>query len=235
MTTVDDAFQAARQLARQISSAPPETPIPASEITRLREQWATPEQLAEILAALQKDALARLDQTPREALGLARVAHELASTDPDVHTRAETSLTLAIVQNRLGEFQNALRLCRSVVVEFEKCGEKVLAARGCFEAAWAQTFLGHLNDALADAERARQMDPSDLMIARCDWIVARVLRDQGSYPEAEKLFENSRAVFESAGMPLDAARCTRELGHTYLRNERAEARMIFDGIRQRFE
>ncbi|HEX7588742.1 MAG TPA: tetratricopeptide repeat protein, partial [Anaerolineae bacterium] len=218
----DDTLQAAQELARQISTALPETPVPASEIIRLRERLA-PEQLAEILAALQNDALARLDHAPRAALGCARVAHELASSDPDAHARAETALTLAIVQNRMGEFQKALGLCHFAVSEFEKRDEPGPAARGCFEAAWAHTFLGHLQDAMEYAERARQMDPSDLMQARFDWIQARVLRDQGSYPAAEQLFEKSHAVFESAGMFLDAARCTRELAHTYLRGERAEA------------
>ena len=184
---------------------------------------------------LERDALARLDQSPREALRFARRAHELASTIVDDHRRAETALTLAIVLNRIGGFREALASSRSAATEFEKRGEKAQAARCYFEAAWTQTFLGHLKDALSDTERAREMDSSDLMNARCDWIEARVLRDQGDYPEAEKLFERSRAVFESAHMSLDAARCTRELAHTYLRGEHAEALTLLQHARQTFE
>ncbi len=184
---------------------------------------------------LERDALAHLDQSPREALQLARRAYGLASTTADDHARAETALTLAAVLNRFGEFREALATSRSAAAEFEIRGEKPQIARCYFETAWAQTFLGHLKDALADAERARQMDASDLVNARCDWIEARVLRGQGNYPEAEKLFERSRAVFETAGIPLDAARCSRELAHNYLRSERTEALTLLQHARQTFE
>ena len=230
-----DALAMAQRLARRISTVSSDTPLPPSEITRLGEQMATPEQVAAILAALQDGASECLDTAPREALGMARVAHELASTRADDHARAQTALTLATVLNRLGEFRDGLTLARVAAKEFEKRGEMQSAARCFFQAAWAQTFLGHLKDALADAERARQMDTSDLMNARGYSIQARVWRDQGNYPEAEKLFAKSRAIFESANIPLDAARCTRELAHTYLRAERAETIPLLLGVRKIFE
>ena len=187
------------------------------------------------IAALQRDALACLDQAPRKALEFARRAYDLASKIANDRTRAETALTLAIVLNRMGEFREALATSRSAAADLEKRGESEQAARCYFEAAWAQTFLGHLKDALADAERARGMDASDLMNAHFDWIHARVLRDQGNYPEAEKRFERSRAVFESAGMSVDAARCLRELAHTYLRGERVETLPLLQSVRKLFE
>ena len=230
-----DALAMARQLARRISTSSPDTPLNTSKITRLSEQIATSEQLAVILAALLDDASKRLDTSPREALGLARVAHELTNARADEHTRAQTALTLATVLNRLGEFRETLTLTRVAAKEFEKSGEMQAAAQCFCQAAWAQTFLGHLKDALADAERARQMDASDLMKARGDWIQARVLRDQGNYPEAEKLFEQSRTTFASVAMPLDAARCTRERAHTCLLGERAASVSLLQSARQTFE
>ncbi|MBI4788985.1 MAG: tetratricopeptide repeat protein [Chloroflexi bacterium] len=163
------------------------------------------------------------------------MAHELASTRADDHARAQIALTLATALNRLGEFRDALALARSAAKEFEMGGEMQTAAQCLFQAAWAQTFLGHLKDALADAERTRQMDTSDLMNARCDWIQARVSRDQGRYPEAGTLFEKSRAVFESNDMPLEAARCTRERAHACLLGERTATISHLQSARQTIE
>ncbi|MCL4395611.1 MAG: CHAT domain-containing protein [Chloroflexi bacterium] len=163
------------------------------------------------------------------------MAHELACTAADDRAQAETALTLAIVLNRLGEFRDALAQSLSAAGEFEKRGDMPQAARGYFEAAWANSCLGHLKATLENAARAREKDLSPVSQARCDWIGARALRDQGNYPEAEELFERSRAVFESAGMPLDAARCTRELAHVYVRGERPGAAVLLQSARQIFE
>ena len=235
MAMVDDALESARQLARQISTASPDTPVPTPEITRLREHLAVPERYSEILAVLQSDALACLDQTPREALGLARVAYELARTTTDDRAQTEIELALAIVLNRMGEFRDALAKSRSATAGFEKRGEKQHAARSYWEAAWANSFLGHLEATLEDIACARERDASSISQARCDWIQARVLRDQGKYPEAEQVFEKSRAVFESAGMPMHAARCTRELAHTFLFSGHGDAISLLQSARQRFE
>ncbi len=235
MTLTDNALAQARELAAQISSNQTDSQVPISEITRLGTEISSRAHLAIIIAILQNEALAQLDEAPRYSLGLARCAYELARVRRDTYIEAGPSLTLAIVSNRIGEFRVALDLCLSAATEFEKRGNMELAARCYFEAAWAQTFLGHLNEALSDAERARRLDASALMNARCDWIRARVLRDQGDYPEAKKLFENSSAVFESAHMLLDAARCNRELAHTYLRSERADTISLLQDVRNKFE
>ncbi len=235
MATVNDALEAARQLARQISSTSTDVPLPASEITRFVEQFAAPERLAEIPVALEHDALARLDHSPRQALGLSRVAYELSRATVDNPMRAETALTLAMVLNRMGEFRDALAKSCSAAAEFEQRGETRQAARSYSESAWANSFLGYLKTAMEDVEHARERDSSPLSQARCDWIEARVLRDQGNYDAAKELFVKSRAVFESGGIPLDAARCSRELAHTYLRAERAETIPLLQSVRQIFE
>jgi len=201
------------------------------------------------IAPRQCDPLACLDQSPREALRLAQEAYDLACASENAHTRAESALTLAIVLNTLGEFQDALPLCDFAAVEFSKRGENDQSMRALCEAAWACSFLGKLGDALETVTRVRKRCGVDdgtsitqclasnqgraIMQARCDWIQARILRDQGHYPEAQALLRQVRARFQSAHLPLGTARCERELARTLLLGDQ-DAAPLLPGVRQTF-
>ncbi|MBI5652468.1 MAG: CHAT domain-containing protein [Chloroflexi bacterium] len=202
--------------ARQISGTAPDF---SRAISRLIEQ--TPRaQRAELIATLERDARATLDQQPRAARDWARVAYELARASADARVQAETTLTFAIALNRLGDFRQALPVCHQAATLFEQCGETENAARALCESAWAKTFIGDLDSALENVQRARQFGPTPLSQARCDWVQARVLRSQAHYPEAETLLGNARNTFEASQLFLQAARCERELAHTYIFMER---------------
>ncbi|CAG0941392.1 hypothetical protein ANRL1_00532 [Anaerolineae bacterium] len=181
------------------------------------------------------DALARLDQSPHEALAMARETYNLAFAKNDSLTLADTALTLAIILNRLGEFRDALPLCDVAATQFSAIGDNEHAARARCEAGWAHTFIGDLSQVSAAMERAHAATTSPLIHARCDWIQGRVLRDQSHYPKAAALFEKARDVFQTAQWFLEAARCERELAHTYIRQERGDTFTLLELVRQKFE
>jgi len=206
MEPAPDILAAARQIACQLSISTATHPIilPPETLTSIAK--TPPAEFEHALATLIEMSRACLDQTPREAWGLARVAHELANTRVTPHTQAETGLVLASALNRLGEFRAALPLCHQTVERSLQCQDAEGTAHALCEAAWAYTFIGDLTQALATIERARVATSSPLIPARCDWIQARVLRDQSHYSEAIALFEKVREVFQANQLPLEALR-----------------------------
>ncbi|MBI5302835.1 MAG: CHAT domain-containing protein [Chloroflexi bacterium] len=184
---------------------------------------------------LHDNALACLDQAPQQALILARHAYQLAQTQNDTRVQTESALTLAIVLNRLGEFREALPLCETAATQFSACGDHEHAARALCELAWAYVFIGDREQTLALIERARASTSSPLIHTRGDWIQAHTLRDQSFYLEAIALFEKARDTFQAHALPLDAARCERELAHTYILCEQGDAVPLLEQLQSRFE
>lgn len=179
------------------------------------------------------DPLAWLAQSPRHALQLARAHYDLARAANAAAAQAETALTLALVLNTLGEFQTALPLCDFAAAEFARRGAHALAALAECQAAWANSFLGKLTDTLETLTRIQNSCADDLLQAQCDWIRARLLRDQGHYPQAQVLLDQVRARFQSAHLPLEAARCERDLAHTLLLGDH-DAAPLLQNARQTF-
>jgi CHAT domain-containing protein len=188
-----------------------------------------------------KDALSCLDRSPRQACSLAREAYELARRVEQAYDSAESALTLAIVLNRLGEFRGGLHLSRDAVGFALRAGEGGKITRGLCEAALAETFIGQLNDAAADLQRVRAGDSSPLVQARGDWIDGRIYRDRGRYPESEAFLRKACDAFQAAALPLEAARCERELARTYLLCDRdpmpllQKARLTFESDQARLD
>ncbi len=221
------ARRIARRLASQSVAAPSTLPLStASPITEAQH--------IEMISASCDEALSCLDTAPRQACSIARVAYDLAHTVDKAHVGAEAALTLAVVLNRLGEFREALAPSRESAALSAQAGEEEKIMRGLCEAAWAETNIGQLNDAAADLQRVRAGRPSPLVQARGDWIEGRICRDQGRYPEGEALFQKACDAFEAAALPLEMARCERELAHTYLHYDRdplpllRKARLTFE-------
>lgn len=181
------------------------------------------------------DALARLDQSPREALAMARETYNLAFAKNDSLTLANTALTLAIILNRLGEFRDALSLGDVAATQFFANGDDEHAAHALCEVAWAHTFIGDLSQSSAAMERARVITSSSLIHARCTLIEARVLSGQAHYPEAIKLLEKACNGFQAVQLPLDAARCERELVEIYIWSGQGETVTSLVTLRQTFE
>ncbi|MCL4487118.1 MAG: CHAT domain-containing protein [Chloroflexi bacterium] len=234
MTTVGDALQAARQIARQISSSPPDSFL-HSKVTSLNDQISVRTHVGDIVTPLQQDALASLDQMPRQALGFARVAHELAVTAEDPVARAESALTLAIVLNRLGDFMEALPLAERAASFFAQYGEEGKAGRGLCEVAWAYTFVGDLGGAVETVARARATTSLPLLQARCDLVQARIHTGQANYQAAIDLLEKARDAFQTAQLPLEAARCERELADTHIRCDCGEALSVLERLETTFD
>jgi len=224
------ACQVARQLS--VSTAAHQAILPPEILAGIAK--IPPSQFEHALAMLIEMSRACIDQTPREAWALARIAYELANTRVAARTQAETGLLLAGALNRLGEFSAALPLCHQAAERFAKCEDAEDIAHSLCEAAWAYTFIGDLSRALATTERARAVTLSLLIHARCDWIQARVLRDQSHYPEAIALFEKAREVFQANQLPLDALRCERESAHTRVLGESEEAMDLLERLQGTF-
>ncbi len=235
MEPAPDILDTARQVARQlsVSIATHQSILPPEILAVVAKTPPSP--IEHALAELIESSRACLDQTPREACALARVAYELAHTKAMARAQAETGLVLARALNRLGEFRTALPLCHQAAESFAVAENAEDAARALCEAAWAHTFIGDLSQTLTAIERARAATSASLIHARCDWIHARVLRDQSHYPEAIALFEKARDTFQSAQSRLDAARCKRELAHTQVLSERGEGITSLELLRREFE
>lgn len=236
MDAADGLLILARRIARRLAIQGVEAPstMLLSDAARLHKSPITQAEQIATISALREEALSCLDRAPREAWSLARVAYELAHMVDNASASAEAALTLAITLNRLGEFGEALPLCREATALSAEAGELEITARGLCEAAWAETFIGRLNDALADLQRVRESHPSPLLQARCDWIQGRIRRDQGRYPEGEALFQKACDAFQAASLPLDVARCERELARTYLLYDR-DPLALLEKARSTFE
>ncbi len=234
MNPTRDLLTATRQCARQLKDQAIDQPIPPSEIALLLKN-ATHSQRAETISALTQEAQECLDRAPHEACSLARTAHELARAGEDTRQQAETALRLATALNRMGEFREARQLADETAHVFARDCEEEKAAQSLCEAAWADTFIGDLDPATAKVNRARAMTTSSLLQARCDWIEARVFHDQARYVEAAHLLEKARDLFQAAELPLEAARCERELAYGYILAERGKAFPVLKQVRQTFE
>jgi CHAT domain-containing protein/tetratricopeptide (TPR) repeat protein len=186
------------------------------------------------IAALQRDALALLDQSAREALHLARDAHTLARMQTDKIVLAHTALTLATVLNRIDDACEALELSNSATTLFSECAENDLAAQALVQAAWAHATIGDLDQALTAIERARALTAEPLIQARCDWIQGNVSRGQAHYPRAIELLKKARDVFQSTDLPLAAARCERDLAHAFIFSECVEAMPVLKRLQDFF-
>ncbi len=232
MTAADDAIAIARQISDKVSNASPIPPDP--DIARLCEPIATSENLDQIVKVLTQEARDRVDREPRQALGRARVAYALSASQQE-SVRAEAALTRAITSNMLGEFQDAFSSAGEAARLFCQCSDAEKAAQSICEAAWSNTFIGDLNQARKDVEQARATSSSPLLLARCDWIQARVLRNQSQYPKAIEFLEKALAVFQAVPVPLEAARCERELAYTRIFSQKGDALKPLERLRHWFE
>lgn len=230
---VSDALALAWKIAPQFRIA--ESPSNEPEIARLTQQIATPEQLNNIIAIIQHQALAQLHRSPFNALRLAREACQLARLGTGEKLRAETSQTLAIASNRLGEFQDARTSAHHAFDQFTVHGNVESAAQSLCEQAWAETFIGDLQPALEEIERARKMSASPLLHAQCDWIQGRVLRSMAQYPAAIELTKKSINTFRALQLPFLAARCERDLANALIFNQHGDALALLDRVRQQFD
>jgi len=235
MESSADLLASVFELARQLSTATTTPPsVLSPEILAILTK-TSPAHLEHALTTLIEQSRARLDRDPREASAFARVADELARAGATSRTQAETALALAGALNRLGEFNAALSACRQAAEGFARCDDAEGAARAQCEAAWAYTFIGDLDQALAAIEHARAATSSSLLRARCDWIHARVLRDQSHYAKAITLFENARDTLQAAQLSLDARRCEREVAHTRILAERGAVQSTLERLRRDFQ
>jgi tetratricopeptide (TPR) repeat protein len=214
--TPDDFLNRARQVAQQLAVRPLEVSLAGddefltAQLGQLRTIFS-PARVLALLPELGRQATICLDRAPREAFSLALLAHQLACGEADAHSRADTGLVLATVLNRLGEFQAARALAAQVAAFFASCDESEAEARALWEAAWADSFIGDLGQALDRSARARTLYSTLPFPAYCDLIQARVMRAQADFPEAIALLQQTRGGFESAGLPVEGARCEREI------------------------
>ncbi len=197
-------------------------PLAAPALTTAeRDRFAECADLGDLVFNLQHDALAARDSAPRQAWASARIAYELARAYANIKVQAETAFILADILNLFGEFHDALTLCDQ-------------QPRARIQTAFAETFLGELARASANLALARANPLTPALRAQCDWIDARILRDQGRYDHAETLLAQARDAFREAGVPLDAARCERELAHSYLLHSHGDATALLARARETF-
>ena len=220
MPTLPD-FEA---LARLVPSPSYELP-PAILSAR---QHIPPNKLEDTRARLVEWSRASLDQTPRQAYAFARIAAELGRT----HAEAEFALLRAL--NRLGEFRAVVSHAPSTVVQFAASGDIEGAASAWCESAWAYTFIGDLQPALDAIAHARAATSSSLIHARCDWVHARILRDQSHYADALARLEQARERFQADQMHVEVLRCEREIAHTRILGERGAVLDPLANLRQSF-
>lgn len=179
--------------------------------------------------------------SPRRAHALARVVLALAKRvrGPVRAVQvARAQLTLLETLNTLGEYRAALALCSDTVARFEKLQDVESIAYVQLEAAWAETYLGHLEQAqeylhatrkLALAPSARHKVKLRLICLR-----ARILREKGHYIAALRLFEAAYRGFLQRGDTINAMRLQRELAHTYTRTDPSRALPLLAQVRRFF-
>lgn len=177
--------------------------------------------LRAIPSSLWEELDSHLDHNPAFGLALARVLHTLAKRGRNLPTRARADLALIRALNVCGEFYQAAQLCAAAARRFEKIGNTENIARVWLEAAWAETYLGNLENAekqLEHATRARAPLPLEEELgARGDWIRARIFRERGNYQAALELFATVRAFYAGQRNKLAAMHVLREMGHTHAR------------------
>ena len=163
-------------------------------------------------------------------LALARVLHAIAKRTRNARLRATADLALIRALNVCGEFKQALALCPDAARRFEKLGDTQNVARVWLEAAWAESYLGNLDDAqdyLAKVEAGEHAianaNARQAVRRKREWIIARLMRERGEYQAALQLFEKVRQEFSSARERVDAHRVLREIGHTQARLKPLEA------------
>jgi tetratricopeptide (TPR) repeat protein len=180
----------------------------------------------------------QIDHSPRLAHALASVFRALARREADTRQCAEAHLLFIRTLNAVCDFREAVAQCGDAARAFLALGEPKAAARTWLEAALAETYLGNLEPAreyLALARGLISSETSPLLAARAEWLEGRILRDQGEYAQAARLFEHARQVLSAAGETPDALRCQRELGHTYARTDPAKALPVLAQARDIFE
>ncbi len=190
--------------------------------------------LTDAVSALCHEALESLDRQPRLAYVLARLTFELAQARGDAGARAESALAFATTHNRLGEFREALAAARQAARLFSEMGNTEQEGRSLLEAAWANGYIGELEQVQQDLACVRADHPSPLLAARCDWVEGRLARDQARYDEAGTLLARARDTFESAHMPLEAARCSLDLAQNDILGERNEPVLALDQLGEIF-
>ncbi len=211
------------------------TEIPPAELARVIKEAATPVELSRVIRELQRQTGDRMDRSPGAARQFARVAHGLARATAEAALEAESALTLAMAFNRLGEFAAAVPLADRAAAFLTPHGAKDRAARALCELALAQKFIGERDQAIQAIARARALTKAPLAQAHCDWVQARVYRDQARYPEAIALLGTACQRFQDAQLPLQAARCERELAHTYVLGECGEPVPLLVRSKETFE
>lgn len=230
---LSDALELAWKIAPQFRIVECSSPEP--EIGRLTKQIATPEKLYNIIAIIRKEVLTHLDRAPREALGLARVAYQLARSESDNIPLAETALTCAIASNLIGEYQAANSLGNQACTLFTQLGDLENAAKSICESAWAKTSIGDLRPALEDVESARKNGAAPLLRAQADWIQARILRLMSQYPEAIGLLEKAIRTFRESNLQLQAARCERDLVTAQIFSQSGKPLELLESVQRWFE
>ncbi len=193
--------------------------------------------LAGIPAKVWTEIEAQINHAPRLAQALALVVKELAFQSSDLRLRAAAQLAFVRALNALGEFREAVRQCPDAIQVFLALKDNASVARTWLEAAWAETYLGNLARAREHLTRARaliELAGDARLQARANWIEGRILRDQGEYVQASRLFEHAREAFQSAGENLDVARCQRELGLCTLSTDPAQALPLLETARDSF-
>ncbi len=240
METASDILDVLRQLAQKLVVCSGETPLETTSAT-LGEQASSlvneyPQSiLATCLSTVAQDSLACLDSSPREAWALASIAYEMARFSTDTHLQIKTALTLATALNRLGEFRDARSLADSAASQSEQQQDIENVVQSLCEAAWADVFIGDLNDAIAKIHRVRSMTSGPQFLARCDWIEGRVLSEQGQLGEAQVLLEKACNTLRELRLTLSAARCEWDWAMVYARGERRELFSLLERLRRTFE
>lgn len=179
-----------------------------------------------------------LDHNPARGLQWARLRYSSASRRTDARGRADAQLALIHALNVCGECSAAFALTEEAATQFQALDDSEALARVWLQAALAKTHLGETSAAAAWLEQAgpllAQLPKTNPTVLQCHWMRARILRQQGEYADALKLFKRLHSQLCKQGAILDAARVLREIGHTHSRMNVPRALAPLEQARQIF-
>lgn len=178
-----------------------------------------------------------INHSPTRARALTVIVQEIGRRSTDPRDRAQALLLDCRTLNALGEFRRAAAASQHVARTLMVSRDSENAARAWLEAAYAESYLAHLDAARLHVRMARTiMTKNDRRLqARAEWIEGRILREAGDHTEAHLRFRPARAGFRRAGDILDAARCLREIGHNRTRTDASAALPLLVQARRTFE
>jgi tetratricopeptide (TPR) repeat protein len=148
-------------------------------------------------------------------------------------------LTSRLFESRIaalhGDLVGADDLAFEVEVSAQEHGWDELETAALGHRARVAYFSGQLTDAKRLTGRAiEQLDArGDLRrLADCHWLLGRICRSQGAFPEARDSLEYAESAFRALGLVVEAAECLLELARiARQRDEQQPAKLLIESAR----